>query len=130
MKTENQINYLRRAYNMGRKHAQNGNFASWYTPRLQMAYELGYEGIGVDFDNIISGYRFGACPEHESFNYAEGRKEWGVSLAAVDGQKEVGSTMWFSDRKKVNVKGLLIDATGSDGEPLIIPLDMDVQFDF
>ena len=130
MNTQEQINFLRRAYNLGKRHAENGNYCSWYTPRLGMAYELGYNGIGVDFENIVSGYRYGVCPEHESFNYADNRKEWGVSLAALDGKNEVGSSIWFCDRKKVNVSGLLIDETGSDGEPLIIPLDMKEQYDF
>ena len=130
MNTQDQINYLRRAYNLGKRHAENGNFCCWYTPRLGMAYNLGYDGIGVDFDNIVSGYHYGRCPEHESWNYADNRKECGVSLAALDGQEEVGSSMWFADRKRVDVKGLLIGEKGSDGEPLIIPLDMEEQFDF
>ena len=130
MKAQDQINYLRRAYNLGKRHAESGDYCAWYTPRLEMAYNLGYEGIGVDFDNIVSGYRYGKCPEHESINFADNRKEHGVSLAALDGQKEVGSSVWFCDREKVSVNGLLISATGSDGEPLIIPLDMDEQYDF
>lgn len=130
MKTQDQINYMKKAYELGRKHASNGNYCSWYTPRLEMAYNLGYDGIEVDFENPVSGYRYGSCPEHNSFNYAENRKEVGVSLAALDGQKEVGSSMWFCDREKVSVKGLLISEKGSDGEPLIIPLDMDEQYDY
>ena len=130
MKTQDQINYMKKAYELGRKHASNGNYCSWYTPRLEMAYNLGYDGIEVDFENPVSGYRYGACPERNSFNYAENRKEVGVSLAALDGQKEVGSSMWFCDREKVNVTGLLISEKGSDGEPLIIPLDMDEQYDY
>ena len=130
MKQQVQIKYMQKAYNLGKRHAENGNYTSWYTPRLQMAYNLGYEGIAVDFDNVVTGYRFGDCPEHESWNYAENRKEWGVSLAALNGEKEVGSSMWFADREKVTVEGLLIDAKGSDGEPLIIPLDMNEQYDY
>ncbi len=130
MKIQDQINYMKKAYELGRKHAANGNYCSWYTPRLEMAYNLGYDGIEVDFENPVSGYRYGVCPERTSFNYAENRKESGVSLAALDGQKEVGSSMWFCDREKVNVTGLLISDKGSDGEPLIIPLDMDEQYDY
>ena len=130
MKTQDQINYLRRAYNLGKRHAENGDYCAWYTPRLEMAYNLGYDGIEVDFEHIVNGYRYGECPEHESFNYADNTKEHGVSLAALDGQKEIGSSVWFCDRNKVNVSGLLISETGSDGEPLIIPLDMVDQFDF
>ena len=130
MKTQDQINYLRRAYNLGKRHAEDGNYCAWYTPRLEMAYNLGYDGIEVDFENIVRGYRYGECPQHESFNYADNTNEHGVSLAALDGQKEIGSSVWFCDREKVNVSGLLINETGSDGEPLIIPLDMEEQFDF
>lgn len=130
MTAKEQIGYLVRAYNMGMRHAQTGNYCCWYTPRLEMAYLLGYEGIRVDFDNMVSGYRYGECPERESWNYAEDRKEVGVSLAALDGDKEVGSSIWFCDRERVSVTGLLIDAKGSDGEPLIIPLDMNEQYDF
>lgn len=130
MEIQEQIKYFRKAYELGRKHASNGNYCSWYTPRLEMAYNLGYDGIEVDFENIVRGYRYGVCPKYNSFNYAENRKELGVSLAAIDGQKEVGSSIWFCDRDKVNVTGILIGEKGSDGEPLIIPLDMDEQFDY
>lgn len=130
MEKQEQIKYLRKAYDLGKRHAENGNLTSWYTPRLQMAYDLGYEGISVDFDNVVSGYRYGECPKRESWNYADDCKEHGVSLAALDGDKEVGSSVWFADRKKVSVEGLLIGEKGSDGEVLIIPLDMDEQYDY
>jgi hypothetical protein len=71
---------------------------------------------------VVSGYRYGAVPQSLlSQNYAEDKPECGVSLAALDGQKEIGSTMWFSDRKKVAVRGILVPRKGSDGEPLVIP---------
>ena len=130
MTQQEQIKYLRAAYNLGKRHAENGNLTSWYTPRLQMAYDLGYDGIHVDFDNVVSGYRYGECPKGASWNYADDCRELGVSLAALDGKKEIGSSIWFFDREKVTVEGLLISEKGSDGEPLIIPLDMDEQYDF
>ncbi len=130
MKTSDQISFLEKAYRLGCKHAANGNLRFFQTPRLQMAYDLGLEGVGVDFSKIVTGYRFGGVPEGCSYNYADNCKELGVSLACLDGGKEVGSSMWFADREKVCVNGLLIDETGSDGEPLIIPLDMDEQYDF
>ena len=130
MKTEQQINYLKRAYNLGRKHAENGDYCSWYTPRLEMAYNCGYDGTGIDFDTIVTGYRYGYTPSGCSYNYRDNRKEAGVSLAAINGQPEIGSSIWFPDRQKVQLSGLLISDKGSDGEPLIIPLDMDEQFDF
>ncbi len=130
MITSDQIQYIRKAYELGKRHAATGDYTSWYTPRLQMAYDLGYEGVGVDFDHIVKGYRFGDVPEGCSFNFRDNCKEHGVSLAAIEGQKEVGSVMWFGDRKKVEVTGLLISDTGSDGEPLVIPLDMEEQYDY
>ena len=130
MTNENKIQYLRRAYNLGVKDAKNNNYTCFYTPRLQMAYNLGYEGIEVDFGKIVKGYRYGQCPEQESWNYLSNTKEDGVSLAALDGGKEVGSSIWFTDREKINVEGVLISSKGSDGEPLIIPLDFNEQFDF
>jgi hypothetical protein len=39
----------------------------------------------------------------------------------LEGQKEVGSSIWFLEREKVKVEGLLLPFTGSDGEPLVIP---------
>lgn len=130
MTNQQRIDYLRRAYNLGKRHAENGDYCAWYTPRLEMAYNLGYHGIDLDFDKVVKGYRYGDCPERESWNFLDNCKEYGVSLAALEEQKEVGSTMWFSDRRKVIVSGLLIGCKGSDGEPLIIPLDFNEQFDF
>lgn len=130
LEINNQIAFLRRAYNLGRKHAQSGGYCSWYTPRLQMAYDLGYSGIQVDFENVVSGYRYGKSPERCSYNYAANCWEHGVSIAALDGGYEVHSSVWFCDREKVAVVGLLVNAKGSDGEPLVIPLDMSWQYDF
>lgn len=130
MTINEQKEYIRRAYNLGVEHAKSGDYCSWYTPRLQMAYDLGCEGIGLDMEKEVIGYRYGDVPSGASYNYAEGRKELGVSCAYLEGGKEIGSSIWFSDREKVAVKGLLIAETGSDDEPLIIPLDMDEQFDF
>lgn len=129
--TDNEmISLYKKAYELGKKHAASGNYKCWYTPRLEIAYLNGFEGISIDFDRVVTGYRFGECPKYSSFNYRDNQKENGVSLAALDGQKEVGSTMFFEDRKKVTVKGLLIGTKGSDGEPLVLPLDMFEQYDY
>ncbi|MBO4498779.1 MAG: hypothetical protein J5732_00805 [Bacteroidaceae bacterium] len=130
MKEITQIELIKRAYNLGTKDCKDGGYTSFYTPRLQLAYNLGYSNIPVDFDNVVSGYRYGECPERASWNYASNTWEDGVSLAALDGEKEVGSSVWFADREKVQVRGLLIASKGSDGEPLVVPLDMTEQYDF
>lgn len=131
MNIETQIKYLRKAYESGKKMKETGDYFFFYTPRLQLAADLGSLGIGVDFDHIVSGYRYGDVPtDKASYNYRDEHWEPGVSLAALDGEEEIGSAIWFGDRKKVNVTGLLVDDKGSDGEPLIIPLDMVEQYDF
>lgn len=130
MEKEIQIKYLRKAYEQGRRDAEMDSYCSWWTPRLEMAYRLGHKGIGVDFDKAVRGYRYGACPRHASRNYATDTLEAGVSLAALEGEKEAGSSIWFADREKERAEGLLIEERGSDGEPLIIPLDMDEQYDY
>ena len=131
MDTDLQISYLKKAYNLGKKHAQNGDWSDWYTPRLKMAYDCGYDGIGIDFDNPVYGYRYGNTPTSTSYNYLDNYLEYGVSLAALETyDKETSTSIFFHDRNKVEVYGLLLDKKGSDGEPLVIPLDMTEQFDF
>lgn len=73
---------------------------------------------------VVTGYRYGNIPESGlSFNYADDRAEKGLSLAAINNTDEVGSTVWFTDRKVVTVSGVLLPVTGSDGEPLILIVD-------
>ena len=125
------INDYKRAYNIGVKDAKRCGYTSWYTPVLGAAYNLGYEGYTIDFDTVVTAERYGELPEgsNVSFNYRENTKELGVSVACLKGEEEVGSCMFFQDRQKVEVKGLLVSAKGSDGEPLILPLGVD-QWDF
>lgn len=130
MKTSEQIALLKKAYDMGAEHAAAGYYKSWYTTRLDMAYKLGHEGIKVDFDHVVSCYRYGSIPTRCSRNYMDDRLEIGVSIAAIEGEKETPSCIWFQDRDIVKFKALLIGETGSDGERLVIPLDMDEQYDF
>lgn len=37
--------------------------------------------------------------------------------------------MWFADREKIEFSGILLPVTGSDGEPLVLPLEIE-QYDF
>lgn len=101
-------------------------FWSFYTPSLQVAFELGQNGIDLSGQPDVNGYRYGNIPESGlSHNYMDDRSERGLSLVAIDGQKEVGSSIWFCDRKKVKASGLLLPKKGSDGEPLILSYDIE-----
>ena len=102
------------------------DMVGYYTPALQIALELGQRGIDLSVQPTVTGYRYGTMPEGGlSYNYADDRSERGLSLAAIDGQDEVGSSVWFAGRAKVTVTGLLLPYQGSDGEPLVLPYDVD-----
>ena len=95
---------------------------SYHTPVLQVAYELGTRGIDLSTAPDVAGYRYGAVPTHGlSHNYRDDHSERGLSLVAINGQPAVASEIWFCDRKRVRVNGLLLPYKGSDGEPLILP---------
>ena len=101
-------------------------FDSYYTPTLQVAYNLGQKGINLESQPDVSGERYGNIPESGlSYNYAAATSENGLSLANLNGEKEVGSTIWFADRKKVKVAGMLLPYKGSDGESLILTYDVE-----
>jgi len=124
------VQHYKTAYAYGVRDAKTGGLTGWRTGSLQAAHEMGMEGISINWDKIVIGERYGDLPETgRSFNYADNTAEFGVSLSNIKGEKEIGSSMWFSDRKKVEVRGILLPVTGSDGEPLILPLDID-QYDF
>ena len=59
-----------------------------------------------------------------SYNFAENKSENGLSLAQEYGKKEIGSSMWFKDRKAYEYEGLKV-GTGSDGETIIIPFHVE-----
>jgi hypothetical protein len=100
------------------------SFLSWFlTPVLQMAYEMGQNSIDISDFPVVTGYRYGKAPELGiSYNYREDRSERGLSLAALEGEKEIGSSMWFTDRDIFKYSGILIKK-GSDGEPVILVVD-------
>jgi len=98
-------------------------YTSFWTPVLEVAYLLGYEGVDLTDAPVVTGYRYGSAPEmFVSNNYRDNVSEKGLSLAAINGQNEVGSSVWFSDRKKHEYTGVL-SGTGSDGEPVILCFD-------
>jgi len=99
-----------------------GNFLMYRTPVLQAAFDIGAAGVDLSNAPVVTGYRYGSAPEgFVSYNYLDNKPELGLSLAAMDGQKEIGSAMWFADREKFEYTGILC-GKGSDGEPLILCL--------
>lgn len=125
------IEQYKKVYSEGKAAAGDfDKYRFFYTPIFNAVFEMGLNGEDIDFDKIVEGYRYGAVPESgRSYNYREEVLEKGCSLACVDGEKEVGSSVWFCDRPKVRVKGILLEERGSDGEALVLPLGIE-QDDF
>lgn len=118
------------AYLCGKKDAKNGDYSSYYTPVLEAAYDLGREGIEIDFENIVVAERYGELPKRGvSYNYRDDYKEKGVSAVNIKGEEPVGSYIWFTDNVKIEFEGILLPVKGSDGEPLLLPLGVE-QYDF
>ena len=98
-------------------------YLSFHTPVLQIAYDLGQKGIDLSKQPVVTGYRYGKAPNSFiSQNYRDQTSEFGLSMAAIEGGKEVGSSVWFSG-KKYKYSGILLPYKGSDGENLILALD-------
>lgn len=111
----------------GLTHRGSDNFFSYYTPLLQVAYNAGHIGHDLSGSKSVSSYRYGKMPESGvSHNYATGRSENGLSMAVKPTGEEVGSSIWFADRPKTKYTGLKLPYTGSDGEMLILPYDVDL----
>ena len=99
------------------------DYAMYHTPVLQSAFNLGVDGVDLSDAPVVTGYRYGAAPDgYISYNYSDQKTEIGLSLAALNGQKEIGSAMWFADRPVFEYTGLLC-GKGSDGEPMILCFD-------
>jgi hypothetical protein len=102
------------------------NGGSYYTPIFEMARLLGMNGLDLSAAPVVSGYRYGDAPELGiSRNYREDIAEHGLSLAAIDGGKEIGSCVWFCDRPIRRYNGVLV-GTGSDDEAVILPFGFEV----
>lgn len=99
---------------------------SYHTPIYNIAYSLGKDGISLKGQSDVTGYRYGKAKDLGiSHNYREDRSEKGLSLAFLEGEQEVGSAMFFKDRKLFKYTGILLPYKGSDGEPLILPYGLD-----
>lgn len=105
----------------GLKHRSTGDFWSYYTPSLQIAYNLGVEGISIQDVEPIIAFRFGKAPESFiSFNYRDSTSENGLSV--YTDSSIIRSE--FSDRSKFEYVGLPV-GNGGDGELLILAFDAD-----
>lgn len=110
-----------KANTAGLKHRETGNFWSYYTPTLQMAYNLGQKGIYLSEAPVVSGWRVGKAPEsYISRNYRDDLSEPGLSLMAIyDHEVNAASALFIDNRKSYTYTGIL-SGTGSDGEPCIL----------
>ena len=105
----------------GLRHATSGNRWSYYTAALQVAYNLGLDGISIQDAEPITAFRFGAAPENFiSWNYRENCPEKGLSVY-VDGDTVRSE---FTSRKKFEYAGLPV-GKGGDGETLILAFDVE-----
>ncbi len=103
----------------GLEHRTTGLFWSYYTATLQVAYNLGLDGVSIQDVQPITAFRFGEAPENFiSWNYRDNAPEKGLSVYT---DKSVVRCE-FMDRKKYKYTGLPV-ATGGDGEILILAFD-------
>mgnify|MGYP007071573237 CR=1 FL=1 len=97
----------------------------YYTKAMDVAYDLGCNGVDLSKIDITESYRYGGVPESGiSCNYRDNSWERGLSLAIShkDNSREIGSVIFFRHRDKVAVIGWILDRSGSDGEELMLPI--------
>jgi hypothetical protein len=103
----------------GLRHRTTGDFWSYYTATLQVAYNLGLDGVSIQDVKPITAFRFGKAPEKfVSWNYRDSTPEKGLSVYT---DKSVVRCE-FMDRKRYEYTGLPV-ATGGDGEVLILAFE-------
>ena len=112
----------------GLNDKETGDWTSYYTPLLVVAYNYGQAGVDLTQQPDVSGYRLGNVPESGlSRNHAADRTEKGLSLMALDGQPDHWSAAFIpGDRPRVAVSGMLSPDTGSDDEPLVLAYGIDI----
>lgn len=118
---------IRNAFAHGRNDLATGDLnICYHTPLLAVAYSLGAD-LGASLGPVVDGVRYGAIPVSGlSQNYREQTTEYGCSVisAGDDCDGSAGAHMFMGDRKRVAVRGVLIEGKrGSDGEPLLLPVD-------
>ena len=124
------VKMYKKAYEAGIQDEKNGWYRGYHTAIFNAVYDCGRKGVKIDFDKVVKAVRYGDVPEGgRSKNYRDDYQEDGPSVAYIEGDKEVGSSIWFKDRNKVSLRGILLPQKGSDGESLLLPLNLD-QYDF
>lgn len=103
----------------GLRHRNTSNCWSYYTPSLQIAYNLGLDGISIQDLEPIVAFRYGKATENFiSWNYRDNAPENGLSVYT---EKSIVRSE-FTDRKKYEYAGLPV-AKGGDDEILILAFD-------
>lgn len=109
------------------KYGMNWTGGEYRTPILQEAMIYGMNGVDLSSCPVVKGYRYGKAPDSGiSYNYRDEKSERGLSLAGLENGKEVGSSMFFNDRKIYCYEGILLPKKGSDGEPLILAFNFEM----
>ena len=102
------------------KAGLDGKDYFYHTPVLTVAFNLGAKGIDLSIAPVVKGWRLGKAPEtFVSGNYRDNIAEPGLSLMALEGEKEHWSAAFITDRPKYNYEGIL-SGKGSDDEPCIL----------
>ena len=105
------------------KAGLDGKDYFYRTPVLTIAFNLGAKGIDLSSAPIVTGWRLGKAPESfVSVNYRDNVSEPGLSLMAIEGEKEHWSAGFINDRPKYTYTGIL-SGTGSDDEPCILAFE-------
>jgi hypothetical protein len=124
------VKMYKKAYEAGIQDEKNGWYRGYHTAIFNAVYDCGRKGTKIDFTKIVKAVRYGDVPEGgRSHNYRDDYLENGTSVAYIEDGKEIGSSIWFKDRSKVSLRGILLPQKGSDGESLLLPLNLD-QYDF
>ena len=109
----------REANAAGLRHKETGDQWFYYTPSLQIAYDLGRNSVSLQDVDPITTFRFGKAPENfVSWNYRDNVSEGGLSVYT---EKSVIRAE-FADRKRYTYEGIPV-GQGSDGEVLILAFD-------
>ena len=98
----------------------------FYSPLLNVAFDLGCNGQSIDDCEIINCFRFGGLPDTGvSHNHASDCSEKGLSVYT---DSDVIRAEFEERGNKVELRGIKV-ATGSDGEPVVLPLDIVESWD-
>ena len=121
---------LERPNKNGLSQKDNPEWDSYYTKILQAAYNIGLDGIDISTAPIVNATRAGKAPwDGISVNHKPGESENGLSCLSINGGEEHWSASFVGNRERHEYTGILLPITGSDDEPLILPVDGFENFD-